>query len=211
MSAAAEAGARRDPPVGPYCPECNQAVTLAATFGQSPAPGTTHRVVHPPGYGCSKRYTLDVNKVVWLTDEAHAFREWCKAVQIHLADLGRPFKDCVYCGEVHFTPRDKNEKIELCTRERFVRGIVYTFPSLRRDCPGLTPWDAVKWARWWRTSGARTSGSHHAVCFVLSVWSGGNKEWKRKGLDFDCARAFGSWDQEHRAAFLKWAERPWWP
>lgn len=131
-------------------------------------------------------------------------REW--------ADIGRPFRKCVYCEAFHFLPTAPNEQYRLCTNERFVRGVVYSFPMLRRDVPGLTPWKPIKWAKWWRTSGAQTSGSYHAVAFCLSLWSGCNAdEWKRRGYSFDVVAAFGVWDDRHRAAFMAWTQNPWRP
>jgi hypothetical protein len=138
-------------------------------------------------------------------------RRWWQRFADEWLDIGRPFKKCVYCEAFHFTPRTEKEKIRPCIAERFVRGLLYTFPMLRRDCPGLTPWKPLKWARWWRTSGAGTSGSYHAVAFVLSVWSGSGKEWIRRGYTFDVVRAFGTWDEAHRAAFNAWCQNPWWP
>lgn len=146
------------------------------------------------------------------------YADWLRNFAREWSDIGRPFKKCVYCEQHHFTPRplkrgsfEREEKIELCTAERFVRGVLYSFPILRRDAPGLTPWKPLKWARWWRTSGAQTSGSYHAVAFVLAVWSGSGKEWVRRGYTFDVVRAFGCWDDGQRGAFLKWAMNPWWP
>ena len=101
------------------------------------------------------------------------------------------------------------------TEDRFVRKLIFSFPSLHRTAPGLTPWNPTMWAKWWRTSGAQTSGTYHAVALCLSVWSGGNRDAAGRkwftGYEFDAARAMGSWDNAHRAAFLKWVADPWWP
>jgi len=140
-------------------------------------------------------------------------------------DIGRPFFRCVYCKAeskadaiYHFTAIDpKTGKptpgVPVCTSEKFVRGVVAQFHSLRRS-PGLAPWDPFVFARYQRGP-ARTGGSYHAAAFVLSVWSGGNrdsdgKQWFR-GYDFDAVKAMGSWDYEHREAFLRWCQNPWWP
>ncbi len=144
--------------------------------------------------------------------EYHAYSNWLIKFGGNWQDIGRPFKKCVYCEAHHFVPVDlKKEKYVPCTAERFVRGIIYSFPILRRDAPGLTPWKPLKWAKWWRTSGAQTSGSYHAVAFVLSVWSGSGKEWIRRGYVFDVVRAFGCWDEGQRGAFRAWTQNPWWP
>lgn len=141
-------------------------------------------------------------------DERRRWRVFCEV----WADIGRPFHRCVYCEWFHFDQPPERRGAPCCLNERFVRGIIYRFPMLRRDAPGLTPWKPEKWARWWRTSGAQTSGSYHAVAFVLSVWSGENSDfWRRRGYSFDVVRAFNSWDPNHRAAFLAWAQNPWWP
>lgn len=134
-------------------------------------------------------------------------RWWWREFWLSWRDIGRPFYKCVYCGSYHFDPNTRPH----CTSERMV-GIIYTFPVIRRDAPGLCPWKPEKWARWWRNSGAQTSGSYHAVAFILSVWAGLNADhWKRRGYVFDFVKAWGYWDNAHRAAFLRWAQNPWWP
>jgi hypothetical protein len=83
-----------------------------------------------------------------------------------------------------------------------------TFPTLGRfgDPPGVEPFDAEVLHHWITTSGARTSGNHHAVAFVLNVFN--SPEWF-KVMPFDVVHAFSCWDDEHRAAFLAWARAPW--
>jgi hypothetical protein len=128
-------------------------------------------------------------------------------------DIGRPFFKCVYCTRAHLRPAEPGTSC--CTEERFVRGLVYTFPMLHRNVPGIAPWNPEKWARWWLTSGAQTGGSYPAVAFVLHVWGGAGKEarayWKRRGYEFDISAALQSWDEAHRNAFRRWAANPWWP
>lgn len=119
---------------------------------------------------------------------------------------------CAYCGGEHPVQPEGKRGVPRCDRERFVRCVVFSFPMLRRQASGLTPWRPDKWARWWRTSGAQTSGSYHAVAFCLSLWSGCNDRfWKRRGYEFDVVRAFGTWDHAHREAFLSWCANPWRP
>jgi hypothetical protein len=155
-----------------------------------------------------RRRDLDEDRERWRN------RDWWREFADVWLIIGRPFSKCVYCGnyKLGYFPGEKFEQKPHCTDERFVFGVVYSFPILRREAPGLTPWDPRKWARWWRDSGAQTSGSYHAVAFCLSLWGGGNLvEWKRRGYSFDVIAAFGVWDDSHRAAFLKWCVNPWRP
>lgn len=149
-----------------------------------------------------------------LSDGERRERDWWRAMAAGLEGLGRPWSKCVYCGykyKLGYFPGEKYEVRPHCDRERFVAGVVFSFPMLRRDMPGLTPWDPIKWARAWR-GGAQTSGSYHAVAFCLSLWAGCNAdEWRRRGYSFDVVAAFGVWDDRHRAAFLKWCANPWRP
>jgi hypothetical protein len=66
-------------------------------------------------------------------------------------------------------------------------------------------WNPLELERW-ACSGAATSGSKAAAQFVLGVW---NRHEYRCGK-FDLHAAMGIWDDEHRAAFLAWAKKPWW-
>lgn len=136
------------------------------------------------------------NHAMWRSEFSYAWQH-----------IGCPFYACVYCGWHHLYPETRPH----CTSERMV-ALIYTFPVLRRDAPGLCPWEPEKWARAWRKGGMQTSGSYHAVAFILSVWAGSNADhWKRRGYSFDMVRALGVWDESQRGAFLKWAQRPWWP
>lgn len=140
-------------------------------------------------------------------------RDWWKRFADAWLNIGRPFSRCVFCNyhKLGHFPGEKFEPRAHCTSERMV-ALIYSFPILKREAPGLTPWKPERWAKWWRTSGAQTDGSVHAVAFILSVWAGCNADhWKRRGYSFDVVRAFGSWDDRQRAAFLKWAQNPWWP
>jgi hypothetical protein len=79
-----------------------------------------------------------------------------------------------------------------------------SFPSLRGV---LTTWDPESLERW-ACGPVPGSGGFHAATFVLTLWNA-DAEW-RCGR-FDLHRALGAWDAQHRAAFLAWAQRPWWP
>jgi len=70
-----------------------------------------------------------------------------------------------------------------------------------------------KLVRWLRTSPAVTTGSAHAVRFVLSVWYGTVELHRshRGMVPFDLHAALKSWDDGHRAAFQAWLVKPWWP
>lgn len=117
-----------------------------------------------------------------------------------------PFvSNCLYCGGQHI----RNAKGGYaCDKGRFVETIVNSFPSLR-GAPHRMPWSATKFATWARTSPSITSGSHHAACCVLAIWAGESGEFP--GLRFDAVRAMGSWDSEHRRAWLTWVANPWNP
>ena len=89
-------------------------------------------------------------------------------------------------------------------RERMAK-LATTFPSLR-GARGASPWDA-KSLEEWACGPAPGSGALHSARFLLSLWN--QAEW-RCGR-FDVFDAMASWDREHRAAFIAWAEKPWWP
>ena len=48
----------------------------------------------------------------------------------------------------------------------------------------------------------------HAARFVLNVWNS-EDEWKIGR--FNVVNAMAAWDHEQRAAFLRWAQDPWFP
>lgn len=79
-----------------------------------------------------------------------------------------------------------------------------TFPTLR-GAP-LRPWNSEAFDAW--AAQQYGSGLAHAARFVLAVWAN-NAQW-RIGK-FDAVNALGTWDAEHRSAFLAWAASPWFP
>lgn len=104
------------------------------------------------------------------------------------------------------------------------------FPTLDR-ADGIEPFDASRLDAW-ACSGAPCHGARWAARFLLAVWSGRHSALKhtRKLKEdgevvahlfraetpwgcgvFDVVSAMGTWDDEHRAAFLAWAKDPWWP
>lgn len=83
--------------------------------------------------------------------------------------------------------------------------LVNSFPTLR-DTP-LREWDPEVLDNW--ACGSEPSeAAVFAAQFVLSVWNP-TTEWKCGA--FSVSVAMGIWDDKHRAAFLEWAQRPWWP
>jgi hypothetical protein len=53
-----------------------------------------------------------------------------------------------------------------------------------------------------------SSGQKQVIEFCLSVWNQGT-DWSEFGFrPFNVAYAFGIWDHRHRAAFMAWAEGP---
>ena len=81
-----------------------------------------------------------------------------------------------------------------------------SFPTLAH-ADGVSPWDPERLEAWLR-SGAPGHGAQCAGRFVLSVWNSYH-EW-RSGR-FDLQEALGCWDAQHRAAFVAWAAKLWWP
>jgi hypothetical protein len=79
-----------------------------------------------------------------------------------------------------------------------------TFPTLRDA--RIRPWDADAFDAW--ACDQLGSGLQHAARFVLAVWAV-DATW-RMGR-FDAMNALGTWDAEHRSAFLAWANSPWFP
>lgn len=70
---------------------------------------------------------------------------------------------------------------------------------------GADPWDAP-------TLDVQSSGASHGekfvIQFLLRVWDPGH-EWSCG--KFDVLEALSVWDEQTRAAFLNWAQDPWWP
>lgn len=92
----------------------------------------------------------------------------------------------------------------LTATERRMLDFVDTFPTLRGV---LQQWDPAALDAW-AEGPAATEGGIQAAQFVLSVWNPAN-HW-RCG-EFCVVLAMGVWDGAHRAAFLEWAKKPWWP
>lgn len=93
-----------------------------------------------------------------------------------------------------------------------ISDLAESFPSLRGRY-GVRPWRPLEFAR----AGLRgkSTAELQAGLFVLSVWSAGRIPWfsgepYRLGV-FDAVAAFAVWDQEHRDAFLRWCDDPFWP
>jgi hypothetical protein len=121
-----------------------------------------------------------------------------------------PMYRCPYCEGWH-GPRQviagpRPLRVWACNAERFVLGLVLKFHVLEQ-AEGLAPWNAKKFARWART-GYRTPSTFAAAAFVLNVW---NNAWAKSGFRFSVVDAMGRWDDRNRAAFVEWAQRPWWP
>lgn len=104
-----------------------------------------------------------------------------------------------------------------------------TLPTLDR-ADGATPFEPDV-LDGWACGPVPCHGALHAARFVLAVWSGragvvGKPRHRPKNWDgewrfpvdspwrsgpFDVVDALGTWDGAHRAAFVAWAQRPWWP
>lgn len=89
--------------------------------------------------------------------------------------------------------------------------LVLSFPCLRsrgalfRNREGR--WCARTFVRWAKRN-AYSHGELLAARFVLAVWN--PSCWRLLGRRFDVMEALGTWDESNRAAFRRWAERPWW-
>ena len=84
-----------------------------------------------------------------------------------------------------------------------------TFPALRH-ADGITPFDAKALDAW--ASGPRSHGEVCTAQFLLAVWGNTTlKECPWTCGPFDVMEALGVWDDAQRAAFLAWAQDPWWP
>ena len=97
--------------------------------------------------------------------------------------------------------------------------LVRSFPSLR-GAADTDPWDVTRFVRW--LCDGRPGGALRAGRFVLHVWNADadfrelGRELGIEGADeclkpFNLSEALGVWDEEHRKAFLAWAEAPVWP
>ena len=80
-----------------------------------------------------------------------------------------------------------------------------TFPSMAKA--GTDPWDAYALDRRMAESPV-SHGELLTAQFLLAVWDPATA-W-RCGR-FELMEALRVWDDRHRAAFLAWANAPWWP
>jgi hypothetical protein len=88
------------------------------------------------------------------------------------------------------------------TKEQRIAQLAETFPTLR-GAPGLYPWKPRELED---ACGRLSSGGVHAARFVLACW---NSYHPWRCGPFLVLEAFGTWDDEHRAAFVAWAQDPW--
>lgn len=92
------------------------------------------------------------------------------------------------------------------TPEARMAAFARTFPSTAKAA-GVAVWDATALDRW----AAGTPLAHGELVtarFLLAVWEPG-QAWESGR--FDLMDALRVWDHRHRAAFLAWADDPWWP
>ena len=81
-----------------------------------------------------------------------------------------------------------------------------TFPSMAM-ATDVNFWDANALDRW-VTETPLSHGELVTARFLLAVWDDANA-W-RCGR-FELMEDLRVWDDRHRAAFLAWANDPWWP
>ncbi len=83
-------------------------------------------------------------------------------------------------------------------------GLARGFPAMR-GAPGIDPWRPGELDRW--AAGPASHGERHAARFLLAVWDP-STAWEAGR--FDAMEALRVWDPAHRAAYLAWADDPWW-
>lgn len=93
--------------------------------------------------------------------------------------------------------------IEQDVLEKWQR-LAVLFPAVRAafGTRSFKPKDLDRWAT--LTAG---DGGLHAARFLLSLWN--SLAFWQCGR-FCVVEAMAIWDEQHRAAFLAWAQEPWW-
>lgn len=90
--------------------------------------------------------------------------------------------------------------------------IAERFPTLRRALPKFTKLRAdyqfLDLEGLDESSMTASSGEFHAIAFVCNLHNN-RAAWKCGTFDF--FKAWETWDAEHRAAFLAWAQEGWIP
>ena len=89
--------------------------------------------------------------------------------------------------------------------ESQIEQLALSFPALC-VAQGVRPWNPEEFATW-ASGQLRGSAALYAAEFVLGVWKNKMGEFSR----FDVVAAMRAWDDEHRNAFLRWSDDPWWP
>ncbi len=92
-------------------------------------------------------------------------------------------------------------------RERMT-DLALQFPTLRKEVPGVSPWNAVKLDHWASTSDGMTAGSRCAVQFVLYVWDP-QASWQSGPFSF--RDAYGRWDLAHWTVLQQFIQNPFFP
>ena len=85
-----------------------------------------------------------------------------------------------------------------------IEQLASSFPTLP-VAQGVKPWNSEKLASW-ASAQSHGSAALYAAEFVLGIWNSEIVESCR----FDIVAAMRVWDEEHRDAFLRWADDPWW-
>ena len=105
--------------------------------------------------------------------------------------------------------KDQTDRISLlhflAPKESIAR-LAKKFPSLK-EAEGVSPFNSEQLMAWALESTPRPH-ARHAVQFILSLWDM-HKRWVVG--PFNVVEAFSSWDEEHKAVFLEWAQEPWFP
>ena len=95
----------------------------------------------------------------------------------------------------------------MCVR---MEQLARSFPCLK-DCPAITPWNGEKLQTWVEEQAQTLELPYEVVStvsFLLYLWDPA-RAWRC--TPFNVVDALFLWNQEHRDAFMKWAQDPWWP
>lgn len=102
----------------------------------------------------------------------------------------------------------KTQAPDARSKEERMTELALSFPALKVEFPGISPWSQDKLNEW-ATSGGPSHGEVCAAEFLLYVWNpGDDTPWAGR---FSLAECLKTWDVFNRFAFLRWAEDPFWP
>lgn len=95
---------------------------------------------------------------------------------------------------------------ELLELKQNMAALARSFPCIAKY-PAAKLWDSNALDKW-AFDTPISHGELVTVRFLLAIW---DPDFFWRCGRFDFMDAFGVWDEQHRAAFLAWANDPWWP